>query len=82
MQKVTRNEGDVTAKFYYSKRKMVWEVLDGALKCKLELSWSDISAIRVSLLNGLPGTLEIEVFFSLFTYFFTISFLLCAKRKR
>ncbi|XP_042006467.1 uncharacterized protein LOC121755256 isoform X2 [Salvia splendens] len=40
---------------------MVWEVLDGALKSKLEMPWSDISAIRVSLLDGHPGTLEIEL---------------------
>ncbi|KAG6408598.1 hypothetical protein SASPL_131616 [Salvia splendens] len=59
-EKVTKNEGDVTAKFYYAKRKMVWEVLEGALKTKLEMPWSDISGIRVSLLDGLPGTLEIE----------------------
>ncbi|KAG6406284.1 hypothetical protein SASPL_133884 [Salvia splendens] len=37
MQKVTKNEGDVTAKFYYAKRQMAWEVLDGALKSKLEM---------------------------------------------
>ena len=65
MQKVTKNEGDVIAKFYYAKRKMVWEVLDGVLKRKLEMPWSDISAIRISLPEGLPGILEIEVFFSL-----------------
>ena len=60
MQMVTKNEGDVTAKFYYAKRQMVWEVLDGALKSKLEIPWYDISAIRVSLPEGLPGILEIE----------------------
>ena len=66
MQKVSKNEGDVTAKFYYAKHKIVWEVLDGAIKSKVEMSWSDIAAIRISLPEGLPGTLEIEVFFSLF----------------
>ncbi|KAL1535047.1 hypothetical protein AAHA92_31147 [Salvia divinorum] len=60
-EKMTRNEGDVTAKFYYAKRKMVWEVLDGALKSKVEMQWSDISAMRVFTPENLPGTLEIEL---------------------
>ena len=71
---VTKNGGDVTVKFYYAKRQMVWEVLDGALKSKLEMPWSNISAIRVSLPEGLPGIFEIKVFFSLFNSFFISPF--------
>lgn len=61
---MTRHEGDLTAKLYYAKRKLVWEVLDGALKSKIEMQWSDISAIRAITTENLPGTLEIEVSFS------------------
>ncbi|GER44968.1 hypothetical protein STAS_21883 [Striga asiatica] len=60
-QRTTRNEGDLTAKLYYAKRKLVWEVLDGALKSKIEVQWSDIIAIRATTHENEPGTLEIEV---------------------
>ncbi|XP_047975520.1 uncharacterized protein LOC125217977 isoform X2 [Salvia hispanica] len=46
---VTKNEGDVTTKFYYAKRKMVWEVLDGALKRKLEIPCSRCSSTESTL---------------------------------
>ncbi|KAH6820116.1 ATP-dependent DNA helicase [Perilla frutescens var. hirtella] len=60
-QRVTRHEGDLTAKLYYAKRKLVWEVLDGALKSKIEIQWSDITAIRAITPDNEPGTLEIEL---------------------
>lgn len=63
MQRVTRHEGDLTAKLYYAKRKLVWEILEGALKCKIEVQWSDISAIRATMPENEPGSLEIEVSF-------------------
>ncbi|XP_057792128.1 uncharacterized protein LOC131008985 [Salvia miltiorrhiza] len=60
-ERATRHEGDLTAKLYYAKRKLVWEVLDGALKSKIEMQWSDISAIRAATPDNLPATLEIEL---------------------
>ncbi|KAL1564407.1 hypothetical protein AAHA92_06756 [Salvia divinorum] len=60
-ERMTRHEGDLTAKMYYAKRKLVWEVLDGALKSKIEIQWSHISAIRAITPHNLPATLEIEL---------------------
>lgn len=41
---------------------MVWEVLDGSLKSKMEILWSDIIAIRAVMPDNQPGTLHIEVY--------------------
>ncbi|XP_002960999.2 uncharacterized protein LOC9641488 [Selaginella moellendorffii] len=60
-ERVSRYEGDVVAKCYYAKRKLVWEVLETGLKSKIELQWSDISAIRASYGDGQLGILEVEV---------------------
>ncbi|KAL2511791.1 hypothetical protein Adt_17391 [Abeliophyllum distichum] len=60
-QWISANEGDLTAKLYYGKRKMVWEVLCGALKSKIEIQWSDITAIRAIIRDKEPGILEIEL---------------------
>ncbi|KAK6159834.1 hypothetical protein DH2020_003215 [Rehmannia glutinosa] len=60
-QRTTRHEGDLTAKLYFAKRKLVWEVLDGGLKSKIEIQWSDIIAIRAVTPHNEPGTLEIEL---------------------
>jgi hypothetical protein len=49
------------AKCYYAKRKLVWEVLDSGLKSKIEIQWSDISAMKATCPDNLPGSLEIEV---------------------
>lgn len=61
MQRVTEHEGDLVAKCYYAKRKLVWEILDNGLKSKIELQWSDIIAIRAVSEENQPGILEIEV---------------------
>lgn len=61
MQRVTEHEGDLVAKCYYAKRKLVWEILDNGLKSKIELQWSDIIAIRAVIEENQPGILEIEV---------------------
>lgn len=55
------HEADLIAKVYYAKHKLVWEVLDGPLKSKIEVQWSDIAAIRAFIQEGQPGILEIEV---------------------
>lgn len=58
---ISRYEGDLVAKCYFAKHKLVWEVLDGGLKSKIEIQWSDISALKASYLEDEPGTLDIEV---------------------
>lgn len=60
-QWVSEHEGDLTAKLYYAKHKMVWEVLGGALKSKIEIQWSDITAIRAIIRDNVSGILQIEV---------------------
>lgn len=52
---------DLVAKFYYAKRKLVWEILRDGLKEKIEIHWQNISAIRAVLEDNLPGILEIEL---------------------
>ncbi|CAN0919832.1 hypothetical protein LINGRAHAP2_LOCUS31687 [Linum grandiflorum] len=42
----SRYEGDLVGKCYFAKHKLVWEVLDGGLKNKIEIQWSDIIAIK------------------------------------
>jgi hypothetical protein len=60
-ERVSRYEGDLVAKCYYAKRKLVWEVLDSGLKSKIEIQWSDISAMKATCPESLPGSLEILV---------------------
>ncbi|KAL5700905.1 hypothetical protein ACHQM5_026304 [Ranunculus cassubicifolius] len=52
---------DVVAKCYYQKKKLVWEILDGRLKRKIEIQWSDITAIRAAFPQNMNAVLEIEV---------------------
>ncbi|KAL3814634.1 hypothetical protein ACJIZ3_015902 [Penstemon smallii] len=61
-QRISKHEGDLVAKLYYAKRKIVWEVLGGALKSKIEIHWSNIIAIRGIIADeNEPGILEIEL---------------------
>jgi hypothetical protein len=55
---------DLVSKFYYAKRKLVWEILRDGLKDKIEIQWRNITAIRAIIEDNLPGILEIEVCFS------------------
>jgi hypothetical protein len=66
---VSRYEGDLVAKFYFAKHKLVWEVLDGGLKSKIEVQWSDIAAIKVSFTEDGPDTLDIVVSFQCLLHF-------------
>jgi len=61
MQIEAKYPADLVAKFYYAKRKLVWEILRDGLKEKIEIQWQSISAIRAILEDNLPGILEIEV---------------------
>ncbi|CAI5534808.1 unnamed protein product [Closterium sp. Naga37s-1] len=60
-QRRSKYEGDLVAKCYFAKRKLVWEVLEGGLKSKVEVQWGDIALLRASTAKGQPGVLEIEV---------------------
>ncbi|KAK7293932.1 hypothetical protein RJT34_16812 [Clitoria ternatea] len=55
----SRYEGDLVAKCYFAKHKLVWEVLDGCLKNKIEIPWSDIMALKANYPDDAPGTLEV-----------------------
>lgn len=61
MQYKSRYEGDLVAKCYFAKHKLVWEVLDGGLKNKIEIQWSDIMAIKANHPDNEPGTLDVVV---------------------
>ncbi|TXG65330.1 hypothetical protein EZV62_006605 [Acer yangbiense] len=60
-QRVSIHEGDLVAKCYYAKKKLVWEFLERSLKRKIEIQWSDISAIRAIIEENVPGILHIEL---------------------
>ncbi|KAH0664301.1 hypothetical protein KY284_029232 [Solanum tuberosum] len=55
----SRYEGDLVAKCYFAKHKLVWEVLDGGLKNKIEIQWSDIIGLKANYPDDAPGTLDI-----------------------
>lgn len=76
MQRVYgRVEGELAAKIYFAKKKLVWEFIDGRLKSKMEISFSDITALRDVILPNQPATLELEVHFqsvSINTFFLNL----------
>ncbi|KAH7315990.1 hypothetical protein KP509_21G073300 [Ceratopteris richardii] len=55
------HDGDLVAKCYYAKRKLVWEVLDNRLKSKMEIQWSDISALKAVFADDQSASLDIEL---------------------
>lgn len=57
----SKHEGDLLAKVYYAKQKLVWEILEGPTKKKIEIQWSDISGINAIMNDTQPGTWMIEV---------------------
>ncbi|KAK9136703.1 hypothetical protein Sjap_007297 [Stephania japonica] len=61
-ERESKNDGDLVAKCYYAKRKLVWEMLDGGLKNKIEINWSEITAIKASFPKNQPSVLEIQSF--------------------
>ncbi|KAI3814693.1 hypothetical protein L1987_14337 [Smallanthus sonchifolius] len=56
---VSKYEGDLVAKCYFAKHKLVWEVLDGRLKNKIEIQWGDIVGLKANCPDNGPGTLTI-----------------------
>lgn len=55
----SRYEGDLVTKCYYAKHKLVWEVLNGGLKNKIEIQWSDIIDIKANFPDNGLGTLNL-----------------------
>ncbi|XP_066379124.1 uncharacterized protein [Miscanthus floridulus] len=58
---VSRYEGDLVAKCYFAKHKLVWEVLEGGLKSKIEIQWSDITALKATCPENGLGTLDVAL---------------------
>ncbi|GER39506.1 calpain-2 catalytic subunit [Striga asiatica] len=56
---LSRYEGDLVVKCYYAKHKLVWEVLEGGLKSKIEIQWSDIMGLKADCPVNDPGILTI-----------------------
>ncbi|RRT42784.1 hypothetical protein B296_00054219 [Ensete ventricosum] len=48
---VSRYEGDLVAKCYFAKRKLVWEILEGGLKSKVEIQWKHFLQCPQGLLS-------------------------------
>lgn len=57
----SRYDGDLVAKCYFAKRKLVWEILEGGLKSKIEIQWSDIMALKGVFPDNGPGELNVVV---------------------
>lgn len=57
----SRFEGDLVAKCYFAKHKLVWEILEGGLKSKIEIQWSDIIALKANLSDDGPGSLTVTL---------------------
>ncbi|KAG2243578.1 hypothetical protein Bca52824_094576 [Brassica carinata] len=55
----SRYEGDLVAKCYFAKHKLVWEVLEQGLKSKIEIQWSDIWDLKANCPEDGPGTLTL-----------------------
>ncbi|KAG2274093.1 hypothetical protein Bca52824_056648, partial [Brassica carinata] len=59
---------DIKAKFYFAKRKIIWEILDDIetgtqvdrLKRKIEIQWSDVLSFRATYISN-DGTSILEV---------------------
>ncbi|XP_008443831.1 uncharacterized protein LOC103487331 isoform X2 [Cucumis melo] len=55
----SRHEGDLVAKCYYAKHKLVWEILEGGLKSKIEIQWSDIMGLKANCPDDGPAMLNV-----------------------
>ncbi|KAK7329897.1 hypothetical protein VNO77_24079 [Canavalia gladiata] len=53
----SKHEGDLVAKCYFAKHKLVWEVLEGELKSKMEIQWADIMALKANCPDNGPSSL-------------------------
>ncbi|CAI9761025.1 unnamed protein product [Fraxinus pennsylvanica] len=58
-QYVSSFQNGLVVKCYFAKQRLVWEVLEGGLKSKIEIMWSDIIALKANYGDNGPGTLTI-----------------------
>ena len=56
--------GDLVAKCYFAKQKLVWEVIEGELKSKMEIQWPDIMALKANCPDTGPSSLTVVVIYS------------------
>lgn len=49
------------AKCYFAKHKLVWEVLEGSLKSKIEIQWTDITFLKITRVEDGIESLDIMV---------------------
>ncbi|KAF3669872.1 putative myosin-2 heavy chain-like, partial [Capsicum annuum] len=68
----SRYEGDLVAKCYFAKHKLVWEILEGGLKSKIEIQWSDIMGLKASCPENGAGSLTLVVSISLQPTLFSV----------
>jgi hypothetical protein len=64
LQYESKYEGDLVAKFCFAQKKIVWEVLVGELKSKIEIQWSDIIELKANCPNDGPSSLSLVVIYS------------------
>ncbi|KAH1117228.1 hypothetical protein AAZX31_17G069300 [Glycine max] len=55
----SKHEGDLVAKCYFAKQKLVWEVIEGELKSKMEIQWPDIMALKANCPDTGPSSLTV-----------------------
>ncbi|KAL7082987.1 hypothetical protein ACP275_14G134400 [Erythranthe tilingii] len=60
-QRVSVHDGHLVAKLYYAKQQIIWEILEGPLKRKMQIQWNDITAIHAVMHPNQPGILKIEL---------------------
>lgn len=60
-KKVAAHEGELMAKCYYAKKKLVWEVMQNGVKSKIEMLWNDIVYLNYSTPKNRSAFLEIEL---------------------
>ncbi|KAJ8768005.1 hypothetical protein K2173_020945 [Erythroxylum novogranatense] len=58
-ERKAKNEVDLVAKCYFAKHKLVWEILEGTLKSKIEIQWSDIMDLKANCPDDGHGTLNV-----------------------
>ncbi|KAI4352309.1 hypothetical protein L6164_006573 [Bauhinia variegata] len=58
---MSKHEGNLVARCYYEKRKLMWEILKGNLKSKIEFNWEDILSLGAKIEPNKPGILMIEL---------------------
>ncbi|KAL8027969.1 hypothetical protein ABFX02_14G130600 [Erythranthe guttata] len=60
-RRVSVHDGHLVAKLYYAKQQIIWEILEGPLKQKMQIQWNDITSIHAVMHPNQPGILKIEL---------------------